>query len=477
MPEAAVVPEVWVRALRKLQAALPGHDFEHWIKPLSAALAGEQLLLRAPGQMHCNRVRLRYLRDLRRALADDAQARALTLRIEVDTAPHRTARSVAAPAAVAATPRPTPPPSRATGDKERSAVPREPAALARLGMAESFQTFVVGDANKLAREATLAIAEGREPLCCPLYLVGPTGSGKSHLASALVRELRRRGDDRHTLHCSAESFTSQFTRALRNREMDAFQHRFRRQCRLLVLEDLQFFEGKKATQLELFHTVEHLLQAGARAVLTANCLPREIPGFDERLTGQLSSGLVAGLDAPDRTLRRNILRAKAAHGGVRVPDDCIEALVDGCTGSVRDLVGSLKQVVISASLLGRPIDRELVEQALRQMTPATGTALGVDDVLDCVCNFFGVKASQLRSRSRARSVLLPRQLAMYLCHRYTDSSLSEIGRHFGRQHPAVANAVRKVEREILERPQLRYRVEELAQRLEVRGAGAPRPTF
>jgi chromosomal replication initiator protein len=352
-------------------------------------------------------------------------------------------------------------PLKVSAERARPAADEAPAQLA---LPATFDTFVVGSSNALAREASLAVAEGRHVTANPLYLVGGTGTGKSHLARALVSEAKRRGNGR-TVYCSAEAFTSQLTQSIRKQETSGFRRRFRNECRLLVIEDVQFLGGKTATQLELFHTMEHLQHAGGRIVLTADRLPREIPKFDRRLVSQMTGGLVADLVAPDRELRREILRIKAARGGIRIPDDCLELLVNSARGSVRDLEGALIQLVASASLLGKRIDYALTEAALRKIVaPATGR-LSVADVIDCVCSFFGVDEAKLRSQSRARGVLVPRQLAMYLCHRYTDASFSEIGRHLGRNHPAVSNAIEKVEREMLERAPLRYQVEELVARL------------
>jgi chromosomal replication initiator protein len=241
-----------------------------------------------------------------------------------------------------------------------------------------------------------------------------------------------------------------------------------------VLEDVQFLAGKRQTQLELFHVVEHLRSVGARVLLTGDALPRLIPELSPRLASQMGGGLVAELELPDRTLRRAILRDRASRGGVALPEDCLELLVDGVRGSVRDLEGVLTQLVASASLLGRPIDRELTDAALRKVCEPLASRHDPDGVIGCVAAFFGVSRAQLASRSRGERLRHPRQLAMYLCRRYTDASLSEIGRSFGRGHAAVANAVQKIERAILERAPLRYQVEELAARLEGRREASPR---
>jgi len=470
----------WDGALRRLAADMLPLALKAWILPLGIREDGSALVLVAPTAFHAERVRTRYLAAIAALLESEAGAPVAVV-IEVDraqglapsaeeeaasaraVAPLRSfaGRIAAAPAvAVEAS-------SRAPVVRvELAAAPAVPAA--QLALHHTFETFVVGPGNALAREASLAVARGRALGAGPLCLVGPPGTGKSHLARAVVHEAKRAGTQR-ALYTSAEGFTSELMRSIREQDTAAFRRRFRRECDLFVLEDVQFFEGKNATQLELFHTLEHLRLVGTRVVLTADRLPRELVRLDARLSSQLSCGLVAEMDLPDRELRRDILRDRASRGGFRLPEDCLELLVDAVHGSVRDLEGVLMQLVASAALLGRPIDRALAENALRKVAGPAGAALTIDDVIDSVAQFFGARRSDLASRSRRRATLRPRQLAMYLCRQFTNASLSEIGRALGRDHPAVANALRAVERAMLERAPLRYQVEELAARLERRG--------
>jgi chromosomal replication initiator protein len=466
----------WDGALRRLSAEMSPLALKAWILPLGIRAEDASLVLVAPTSFHAERVRTRYLGMLQELLASEAED-AISVRIEVDRAgsqvPSGGDEAAIAPlpqrAPLAAVPRPSAesPRAAALATPERSPqlrVEATSAHAAQLALPHTFDTFVVGPGNALAREASLAVARGRALGSGPLCLVGPAGTGKSHLARAVVHEARRAGAQR-ALYTSAEAFTSELMVAIREQDTPAFRRRFRRECDLFVLEDVQFLEGKNATQLELFHTLEHLRLVGTRVVLTADRLPRELPRLDPRLSSQLSCGLVAELDLPDRALRRDILRDRASRGGFRLPEDCLELLVDSVYGSVRDLEGVLMQLVASAALLGRTIDRALAENALRKVAGPNGGALSVDDVIDSVAQFFGVRRSDLASRSRRRATLRPRQLAMYLCRQYTSASLSEIGRALGRDHPAVANALRAVERAMLERAPLRYQVEELSARL------------
>jgi chromosomal replication initiator protein len=341
-----------------------------------------------------------------------------------------------------------------------------PAPL-QLELPYRFENFVAGRCNALAREAGLAVARGQQQRINPLYVFAPSGLGKTHLARAIAAEARAHGAGR-VLYAPAEAFTNEFLSAIRSRETVRFKRRYREGVRLLVLDDVQFLRAKRATQLELLHTVAHLMDVGARVVLTGDRLPREFQDFDLRLRSQLAAGLVAELEPPDLTVRREIVRRKAAAGGVRLPDDCLELLVESVRGSVRDLESALIQLVASSSLLKRPLDLELTRSALQKLLPAPAPPprLGARDVVEVVAGFFGLRADALAARTRRRDVLWPRQLAMSLCLRHTDEGTAEIGRLFGREHTAVRNAVRSVERRILERARERYQVEELTARLD-----------
>jgi chromosomal replication initiator protein len=439
-------PEIWTGVLRRLEARLPAYAHEAWVQPLSAERNGEGLRLVCPSPFHRDRIRDRFLALIHRAAAEEA-GRPVGIALEVARR-----RPTEAPA-----PAPTPSP-RATA---------APAAPVQRPLAYTFESFVMGPCNALAREASFAVAHGRQHRLNPLYLVSAPGLGKTHLARAIVIESVS-VNGRRTRYAPAESFTNEFMASIRARQMDRFKRRFRDGCDLLVVEDVQFLGSKAATQMELFHTIAHLLDAGVRVVLTGDRLPRDIQNLDPRLRSQMTAGLVAEIDPPDARVRRRILRSKAASGGVRLPDDCLERLVEMARGSVRDLEGVLIQLVASASLLGRPIDLELTEAALRKLAPTQPEAAHLDPrvVVEVVARFFRTTPEAMASRSRRRDVLVPRQLAMYLCRRYSDAPLSVIAQAFGRDHPSVGNAVRVVERRILERAPLRYQVEALSARLD-----------
>lgn len=491
-------PTVWDGVLRRLQTELPEFALDAWIRPLTVREEQGCLRLLARSEFHLERIRSRFLELLRQNAQREAGA---PVEVQLELAPVGPTGENPSPPEAGTSPGGDA--ARASGEKpngaaspqrngatSQHAAPRGSASPGappprrgplRVRPAESarqaalpygphtFDTFVVGPGNSLAREASLAVAQGRQPGVSPLFLLGPSGTGKSHLARAVVTEARQSGTVR-TVYTPAESFTSELLSCIRGGRTGEFKRRYRQECELLVLEDVQFLEGKNASQLELFHTLEHLGRAGGRIVLTADRLPREMPRLDGRLRSWMGAGLVAELETPDVDFRRTLLREKAARGGVRIPDDCLDLLAEAELESVRDLEGVLIQLVASASILKRPVDGALTERALRKVRGPAGEAkpgaLDVKAVVASVAAFFSTTPEALASRSRKRTVLLPRQLAMYLCRRYTDAPLAEIGRALDRDHPAVRHAIETVERAILERAPLRYQVEALVDRLE-----------
>jgi chromosomal replication initiator protein len=290
-------------------------------------------------------------------------------------------------------------------------------------------------------------------------LTGGEGVGKTHLCRAIAYELGQR-----CLYRSAEEFTSEVTRAIRDRRTEEIRHRYRRALNVLILEDVQFLSGKRATQIELFHTLEALLARGKPAVLSADRSPAELEAFEPELRSRLLSGLVARIEPPADQTRRAILCAKAAAGGVRLDEESVRLLAERPVCSVRALLAGLNQVVARATLLRRPVTPELVREALAALeVPRSG--LGVMELIRCTAHAYGVELEELRGPSKKQRFTRPRHVAMYLARRYTQASLHEIGRVLGRDHSTVLYAVEQIERRILERPQLRYEIETLASRL------------
>ncbi len=450
-------PMFWSDVVRRLEAEAPPFVIDAWVRPLIAETNGDRIRLLCPSALHLKRIRDRFLGQIRKLVEAEAGK---PVEIELDIAAPTPAAKIST-ARVATTPA-----KRATSAAEPQPRAQKVHKPEQHNLPYTFENFVVGACNRLAREASLAVAQGSQLTVNPLYLASAPGLGKTHLARAIA-EARTRTDGR-VIYTSSESFTNQFTGAIRNRKMDQFKKRFRNGCDLLVVEDVQFLGGKKATQFELFQTLSHLVDIGARVVLTADRLPSEIAGLEERVRSHMTAGLVATLEPPDALVRREILRVKAASGGVRLPNDCLDLLVDVVRGSVRDLEGVLVQLVTTSSLLKRPIDLELTEQSLAKVSAmcATKRRLAIETIIEVVAKLYETTPAVLASRSRRKEAMVPRQIAMYLCRRYTHQPASAIARVFARSHPSVSNAEKVVERRVLENAPFRYRVEAISARLD-----------
>ncbi len=449
--------EAWDRAVRSLADDVTEAAFGTWLETVVARAQDGELRLVCPSAFHRERLRERFLPRILAALR--AQGADTQVRLEVDA-------SVGMPATRPRTGPGPGPPQRVASPRPRLAAAPDPAQRPpAIQIEASFSTFISGRSNALVREAGLAVAQGRQASMSPLYVISGPGLGKSHLASAIVLEARRASQARAVL-VSAEQFTNELTKAIRERRTGDFKFRYREDLDVLVVEDVEFLQGKRATQIELFHTLDALTRHGRRIVLTADRSPRDIPDLDPRLASRMTGGLCAEIEVPDGEHRERILRAKAAAGGVRIPGDCLEVLAGAPFRSIRDLEGTLVQLVANAALLKRPLDVTLARAALRRAGVQGPRELDATEIAHEAAVFFGTSVEHLASPSRRRDVAWPRQVAMYLCHRFTPASTKEIGAIFRRGHSAVRNAIRVVERAILERATRRYQVEALIERLD-----------
>jgi chromosomal replication initiator protein len=419
----------WDAVREAVRQRVGSSAFEAWFRSLSGAVESNVLVLRCPDRFSRDWIRGRY-----GALISEAAPGVQRVDYQVD-------RALGAPA----------------GNRSRRRAAEAPAPRAQADE-PTFETFVSGPNNALALEAARGVARG-DPGLSPLVLSGRSGLGKTHLCLAIRADV---GEP--ALYRSAEEFTTEVTRGLRGGQMEAVRRRYRRSLNVLVLEDIQFLTGKRATQVELFHTLDHLISHGKRVVLSADRLPHELEGLDEGLRSRIASGLIARLSPPDLSTRTAILREKATGGGCRIPEDCLTILASRPVHSVRDLISGLNQVVARSSLLRTRVTVDLVQEALQAVELRAGPR-SLEEVLDLVARASAVSAEELRSRTRRRRVVRPRQFAMYLCRRYTEASLPEIGRLFGRDPASVRYAIEVVEKRVVEQPQVRYELEALATRL------------
>ncbi len=310
----------------------------------------------------------------------------------------------------------------------------------------TFASFVTGSTNILAFNAAERMAKAEKPQFSPLYLKAATGQGKTHLLHAIGHAYLSAHPRARIFYCSAERFMVEFVQALRQNEMIEFKARLRG-FDLLLVDDIQFIIGKASAQEELLYTIDALLAEGKRLVFAADRAPQALDGVEPRLLSRLSMGLVADIQVADIELRRSILESKLTRfAPLEVPGDVIEFLARTITRNVRELVGGLNKLIAYAQLTGQEVSLQLAEEQLTDILSANRKRITIDEIQRTVCQFYRVDRSEMSSKRRARAVVRPRQVAMYLAKVLTPRSYPEIGRKFGgRDHSTVIHAVRLIE--------------------------------
>ncbi len=314
----------------------------------------------------------------------------------------------------------------------------------------TFDQFVIGDCNRFAHAAALAVAELPGQAYNPLFIYGPPGVGKTHLLHSIGNYVRRFGEGLTVRATTTEQFTSDFVTAVRTGGLDAFKGRFRR-ADVLLIDDVQFLESKVKTEEEFFHTFNALHEAGSQLVLTSDRLPRDLDALEDRLRERFEAGLVADIGAPDRAVRLAVLRKRVQHDGIDLAEpEALDVIADRVTDNVRALEGALIRVVAFHSLTGRRLDAALAAEVLDGLYPAPLNRISqptpptVELIQRLTCEAFGLTFEELVSHDRTARVSWPRQVAMYLCREHTDQSLPAIGKQFGgRNHTTVMHACRR----------------------------------
>jgi len=314
----------------------------------------------------------------------------------------------------------------------------------------TFDQFVVGKPNELAYAAARRVAESDEVTFNPLFLYGGVGLGKTHLMHAIAWDIQRRCPDRRMIYISGEKFMYQFIRALRTKDTVSFKEAFR-SVDVLMIDDVQFIAGRDATQEEFFHTFNALVDQNRQVVISADKSPHDLEGMEERLRSRLGYGLVADIHPTTYELRLGILAAKAEQAPVHIPPKVLEFLAHRISSNVRELEGALTRIVAHATLVGRSITVESVQELLRDLLKANDRRVTIEEIQRRVAEHYNIKQSEMTSQRRARMVARPRQVAMYLSKQLTSRSLPEIGRRFGgRDHTTVMHAVKRVEKLCME---------------------------
>jgi chromosomal replication initiator protein len=479
----------WQTCVQRLEQELPPQQISAWIRPLTPLSYDEtEAVLRvgAPNRFKLDWAKTNFSSRIE-ALATEWFQRPVQVRFELDPG----ARSAAAPArapASAQPPAPTdvaaawapsaPPRPAAASSTGRNAPVAAPAVpsnntdatvvydRSRLNTELTFDNFVTGKANQLARAAALQVAENPGTSYNPLFLYGGVGLGKTHLIHAIGNALMARNINARVRYIHAEQFVSDVVKTYHRKSFDDFK-RYYHALDLLLIDDIQFFAGKDGTQELFFYAFEAIIAQRRQIIITSDTYPKELSGIDERLISRFDSGLTLAIEPPELEMRVAILIRKAENEGVPLPEEVAFFIAKHLRSNVRELEGALRKVLAYARFHGRPITVDVCKEALKDLLSVSNGQLTVENIQRTVADFYKMKVADMYSKRRPANIALPLQIAMYLAKELTQKSLPEIGDLFGgRDHTTVLHAVRKISEARTKQAELNHSLHVLEQTLK-----------
>ena len=438
--------EFWERALKELKDRIGRQNFDTWIKPIRVRepTRGE-FLLEVPNKFFRDWVGERFLTEIRETLASiSRQSVKITLSVnqELQSQPEPEKRE----------------------DKER----QRPKRFNNLMPKYNFENFVVGASNQFAHAASLAVANQPGEHYNPLFIYGGVGLGKTHLVNAIGNRIMQRRAALKILYIPSESFMNELIGSLRRDKMDEFKTRFRNMD-ALIMDDVQFLAGKERTQEEFFHTFNSLYESHKQIVITSDKFPKEIPDLEDRLRNRFEWGLIADIQPPDMETRVAILQKKAEAEAIHLPHEVAIFLASHIYSNVRELEGSLTRLGAFASLTKAAITIDLAKEVLQKILGQSQREVTIESIQKTICDHFSIKIGDLKAKRRTKDVVLPRQVAMYLCRKHTSTSFPVIGEKFGgRDHSTVIHASKTIDKRIKDDPAMQATIEKLEKSLNLR---------
>jgi chromosomal replication initiator protein len=412
---------LWNKVLDRLEQTIDQSEYAVWLAPTRfLALKGDTLDISVPSQRFVQEIRDRFGTQIRSILNDLSDER-IHLHLVADAGDDALLPDV--------------PPLPPTGEMPTSVFnPRY-----------KFDTFVVGKSNELAFAASKSIAENPSGSFNPLFIYGGAGLGKTHLIQAIGQQIRDANPRRKILYQSADVMVTEIITSIRYDRMAQFRERYR-SVDALLLDDIQFLAGKERTQEEFFHTFNALYESQKQIVFTSDAPPKDIPTLEERLRSRFEWGLIADIQPPDLETKVAILRKKAEEKKMDLPPAVALFIAERVRSNIRELEGHLNRVTAFASLTGNPLDVEVAKEALKDLLAKESKPITGPDIIKVVAAHYGIKVSDLKAKSNARTIAFPRQVAMWMCKDLTDLSYPEIGRLFNdKHHSTVMYSVEKID--------------------------------
>lgn len=413
---------LWNRCVRDLQAELPEQQFNTWIRPLQAVEDGGVLKLLAPNRFVVDWLQQHYIERILELIAGAGGASEVVVEVgsRVPATPTVTTLS---------------PPVRSNAAA---------AITTRLNPEFTFQNFVEGKSNQLARAAATQISENPGKSYNPLFIYGGVGLGKTHLMQAIGIAMLARNPDYRVCYVHSERFVGDMVKGLQHNTISEFK-RFYRSLDALLIDDIQFFARKERSQEEFFHTFNALLEGQRQIVLTCDRFPKEVNGLEERLKSRFGWGLTVAIEPPELETSVAILMSKAAGEGAVLPEEVAFFIAQRIRSNVRELEGALRRVIANSRFTGRPISVDFAKEALKDLLALQDRLVSIENIQKTVADYFKIRVAELLSKRRSRSIARPRQIAMALAKELTNHSLPEIGDAFGgRDHTTVLHGCRRI---------------------------------
>jgi chromosomal replication initiator protein len=410
---------LWRQVLDRLEQVVERTEYDTWFAPTRfLARKADTVDVGVPSQLFIEEIRDRYGPRIRSVL-DEISPERVNLRFIADAVDPMSA---------------PPPPSPTTDFSAPLFNPRY-----------RFDSFVVGNSNQLAYAASKSITETRSGSYNPLFIYGGAGLGKTHLIQAIGQQLRNANPGMKVVYMSADSFVTELITCIRYDRMQQFRDRYR-SADALLLDDIQFLAGKERTQEEFFHTFNALYESQRQIVFTSDAPPKDIPTLEERLRSRFEWGLIADIQPPDLETKVAILRKKAEDKKIDLPQEVALFIAERVRSNIRELEGHLNRVAAFASLTGNNVSIDLAKEALKDLLAKENKPITAAEILKVVAAHYGIKVSDLKSKSNARPIAYPRQVAMYICKELTDLSYPEIGKIFNnKHHSTVMYSVEKID--------------------------------
>lgn len=422
----------WFACLGRFEQELSSMQFKTLIKPLRLETNGDGLRIVAPNRFVMQSIREKFLERIQQ-LSKEFFSRVISVELVLDEHARVDEPSVPATTETAAL-APVAKKAKSTGSGDHSG----------LNPALTFDNFVTGRANQLARAAALQVADNPGGAYNPLFVYGGVGLGKTHLIHAIGNHLRETHPDAKINYLHAEKYVSDVVKAYQHKSFDEFKRRYH-SLDLLLIDDIQFFAGKGRTQEEFFYAFESLIGANKQIVITCDTLPKEISGIEDRLKTRFNWGLTVLVEPPELEMRVAILIKKAQAARIRLDEDVAFLIAKHIRSSVRDLEGALNRVMAMANFTGKPIEAGLVKEALKDII-GRAQSITVENIQKTVADYYKIKVAEMYSQKRSRNIARPRQVAMALTRDLTNNSFPEIGEAFGgRDHTTVMHACKKID--------------------------------